>query len=216
MTAVPANPKIYHITHIDNLAAIIASNKLVSDAIRIEKDIDCSQVGMSTIKQRRLQRLEVSVHPGKKVCEFVPFYFCPRSVMLYILHKGNHADITYQGGQAPIIHLQADLNAVIQRVEAKPHPWAFSDGNAGAFMTRFYNRPEDLDKVDWNAVNNQDFTDHQVKDSKQAEFLTYQVFPWTLIQKIGTINNTVATQVKSILAGHQHQPTIKVERGWYY
>ena len=171
---------------------------------------------MSTIKRRRLQELDVSVHPGKKVGEFVPFYFCPRSIMLYILYRGNHVDMTYNGGQDPIIHLQADLNTVIQRVEAKPHPWAFSDGNAGAFMTRFYNQKVDLNKIDWNAVNNRCFTDHQVKDSKQAEFLTYQVFPWTLIQKIGTINNAVATKVKSILAGHQHQPTVEVKRGWYY
>ena len=39
--------------------------------------------------------------------------FCPRSIMLYILHMGNHPDISYKGGQQPIVHLQADFHKVI-------------------------------------------------------------------------------------------------------
>jgi len=40
---------------------------------------------MSTIKARRLYDLEVDCHPGTKVGEYVPFYFCPWSIMLYLL-----------------------------------------------------------------------------------------------------------------------------------
>jgi ssDNA thymidine ADP-ribosyltransferase, DarT len=28
------------------------------------------------------------------VGEYVPFYFCPRSITLFLLHKGNHVDLT--------------------------------------------------------------------------------------------------------------------------
>ena len=62
----------------------------------------------------------------------MPFYFCPRSIMLYILHMGNHPDISYREGQGPIIHLQADLMASIQWAEKHKVRWAFSDRNAGA------------------------------------------------------------------------------------
>ncbi|MEX1232534.1 MAG: DarT ssDNA thymidine ADP-ribosyltransferase family protein [Planctomycetaceae bacterium] len=44
MTTVPANPKIYHITHIDNLSKIVADGKLWSDAKRLEKSLDCKLV----------------------------------------------------------------------------------------------------------------------------------------------------------------------------
>ena len=68
---------------------------------------------MSTIKRRRLE-LPVDCHPGTSVGEFVPFYFCPRSIMLYLLIRGNHPELHYQGGQEPILHLVADLYEVVE------------------------------------------------------------------------------------------------------
>jgi hypothetical protein len=43
----------------------------------------------------------------------VPFYFCPRSIMLYILYQANDPELTYRGGQGPIVHLEADLRASV-------------------------------------------------------------------------------------------------------
>jgi hypothetical protein len=149
MTAAPTSPKIYHITHLDNLAGIVATGGLVSDAKRIASGLSCSLVGMSTIKQRRLEELEVACHPGTKVGEYVPFYFCPRSIMLYILHKANNPELTYTGGQRPMLHLQADLNTVITWANTNGVQWAFTSGNAGAYLTSFYDNLADLDKLDW-------------------------------------------------------------------
>jgi hypothetical protein len=95
MTPVPDRPKIYHITHIDNLPSIATGMGLVSDAERIATELSCSVVGMFTIKQRRLEEIEVTCHPGTTVGQYVPFYFCPRSIMLYILRMGNHPDVSY-------------------------------------------------------------------------------------------------------------------------
>lgn len=216
MTIVPASPKIYHITHIDNLPSIITTGGLISDAKRISQGLSCSLVGMSTIKQRRLEEIEVPCHPGTKVGQYVPFYFCPRSIMLYILYKANNPEITYTGGQQPIVHLQADLNAVIHWANARSVRWAFSSGNAGAYLTSFYNAPADLNKIDWEAVAATDFRDAKVKEGKQAEFLMFDDFPWTLIEQIGVINHTMATTVTNALATTAHQPAIVVEPGWYF
>lgn len=95
MTPVPDRPKIYHITHIDNLPSIATGMGLVSDAERIATELSCSVVGVSTIKQRRLEEIAVACHPGTTVGQYVPFYFCPRSIMLYILRMGNHPDVSY-------------------------------------------------------------------------------------------------------------------------
>src|SRR5438094_4220821 len=92
--SMPAEPKIYHITHVDNLPRILEAGVLWSDAKRLELGIDCEIVGMSSIKQRRIQELSVSCHPGTKVGHYVPFYFCPRSVMLYILYISPFAQST--------------------------------------------------------------------------------------------------------------------------
>ena len=216
MTAVPPQPKIYHITHLDNLAAIANSGELISDAERLTRGVACSLVGMSTIKRRRLEEIEVTVCPGTKVGEYVPFYFCPRSIMLYILYMGNHPELTYRDGQRPIIHLEADLYSVMSWADSHQIPWAFTDRNAGMYFVQFYNRRQDLHHIDWTAVAARDFRELNIKEGKQAEFLTFGTFPWTLIQKIGTIDDTITARVRATLQGKSHQPIIKAERRWYY
>src|SRR5262249_20479320 len=149
MPPVPPNPKIYHITHLRNLPQIISAGALWSDARRLASNLDCEIVGMAKIKQRRLLALHVPCHPRTKVGQYVPFYFCPRSIMLYILHRGNHPDMDYREGQFPILHLQADLMAAIHWANANHVRWAFSDRNAGARLAQFYRTVNDLDKVNW-------------------------------------------------------------------
>ncbi len=116
MSAPPFNPKIYHITHADNLPSIIATGSIGSDAQRIRQGLANTNIGMTEIKRRRLA-LAVSCCSGTTVGEYVPFYFCPRSIMLFLIHRGNHPDLPYRGGQRPIVHLEADLNRVVQWAE---------------------------------------------------------------------------------------------------
>src|ERR1700677_2413270 len=105
----PLNPtRIYHITHVDNLTSILGQDGLLSDAEMVARGAPHLAIGMSSIKQRRMG-LPVKCHQGDTVGEYVPFYFCPRSFMLYLLHRANHPELTYRDGQGPIVHLQADL-----------------------------------------------------------------------------------------------------------
>jgi hypothetical protein len=76
MSPIPENPKIYHITHVNNMPRIIDHDVLWSDAERIQQGLDCDVVGMSEIKRRRLEEIEVDCHPGTMVGNYVPFYFC--------------------------------------------------------------------------------------------------------------------------------------------
>ena len=217
MTAnVPTRPKIYHITHVDNLARIVRGQKLWSDANRIERGLESTLVGMSSIKKRRLHELEVPCNPGTKVGECVPFYFCPRSIMLYILRMGNHPDVTYRGGQGPILHLVADLNRVVEWATRSDVKWAFSTRNAGARLTEFYNSLQDLDKVDWNAVEATDFRDPVVREGKQAEFLVRSSFPWTLIERVGVLTEEMRVRVDEHMREASHRPPVSIEPLWYY
>src|SRR5688572_32339603 len=129
---------------------------------------------MSHIKKRRLTEIEVDCHAGTYVGDYVPFYFCPRSIMLYILHRGNHPDLNYTEGQGPIVHLQADLHAVIEWAHSNGKRWAFSDRNAGAYFAKFYTGVDQLGEVNWGAIATTDFRNMVVKEGKQAEFLVHQ------------------------------------------
>ena len=212
----PANPKIYHITHVRNLPKIVDAGVLWSDAKRIELRLDCEIVGMSRIKQRRLQQIALPCHPGTTVGDYVPFYFCPRSIMLYILHRGNHPDVTYTQGQGPIVHLQADLMATVRWADQNHVRWAFSDRNAGGSLAGFFNSLDDLDKVNWPAVAATDFRDMMVKEGKQAEFLVHESFPWRLVERIGVHHATTVNPARQALAATAHQPAVTIEPDWYY
>ena len=92
----PAQPKIYHICHVDRLPSIVASGGLLSDAAIQQQALPGTVIGMNNIKQRRLTELTLTSHPGLHVGACVPFYFCPRAVMLYLIYRQN-PELTYRG-----------------------------------------------------------------------------------------------------------------------
>ena len=139
MSPVPSQVMIYHITHVDNLPDILRDGGLSSDAGMQARGGPASPIGMSTIKQRRLG-LPVRCHPGDHVGGYVPFYFCPRSIMLYLLHMANHPELAYRDGQTPIVHLEADLLKTVAWAAGEGRRWAFSLSNAGAHYSEFRNR----------------------------------------------------------------------------
>lgn len=215
-SSVPERPKIYHITHVRNLETIVSDGVLWSDAQRIARGLDCEVVGMSAIKKRRLEERPVHCCPGTMVGEYVPFYFCPRSIMLYLLHMGNHPELTYREGQEPIVHLQADLYETVAWAQSMGQKWAFSNGNAGTYYTRFYAQVDQLGQVNWQAVEALDWRPAQIKEGKQAEFLVYDSFPWSLVERIGVQNPSTAKLAEATVEQGNHRPPITVEVPWYY
>lgn len=214
MTAVPAQPKIYHIVHVDRLPSIVADGCLWCDAEIARRAPSGTTIGMSVIKQRRLLELTLTSHPSLHVGGCVPFYFCPRSVMLYLIRQGNHPELDYRGGQGPIVHLQADLHASVAWAAENRRRWAFTLSNAGSYF--FEDRADlaALGEVDWAAVEATDW--RSCKDGKQAEFLVERSFPWPLIERIGVSSPNVYREAANALAEAGHKPPIEVRRDWYY
>ncbi len=216
MSPVPAQPKIYHITHVDNLPAIVRDRVLVSDATMLARGGPSVTIGMSEIKRRRIEEIMVTSHPDTKVGDYVPFYFCPRSVMLYLIYRANHQDLSYRGGQGPIVHLEADLKEVVEWAGREGRRWAFSLSNAGSYYVEFRDRLDELDSINWAAVSEQDFRSPDVKESKQAEFLVHDTFPWELIRRIGVCSADIKARAETTLEGATHRPPVEILRHWYY
>lgn len=211
---VPEAPKIYHIAHVDRLPSIVADGFLWCDAEVVRRAPSGTTIGMNSIKQRRLNDLRLSSYHDLHVGDCVPFYFCPRSVMLYLIYQGNHPEMTYRGGQEPILHFEADLKEVVAWANSQAERWAFTNSNAGSRYFEDYNDLAQLDKVDWSAVNALNWK--QCKEGKQAEFLLEQRFPWHLIERIGVKSATVYGQVVNALPSNGHKPSVEVLPTWYY
>jgi len=213
---IPDEIKIYHIAHISKLSSIIADGFLYSDAKMCGREPVGVAIGMSEIKRRRLENLTLKSHPGLYVGQCVPLYFCPRSVMLYMFHMKNHPDIEYRGGQEAIIHLVADLRKTVDWAKANNVRWAFTSSNAGSNYFDDFSDINDLKKLDWDAINAQQWSD--CRDKKQAEFLVEKKMPWNLFENIGVYSFEWVSEVNDVLAKsyNNHKPIVRICREWYY
>ena len=202
-------------THIDNLPSIVAAGGLVPETVMMAQGNPQTAIGMSTVKQRRLT-LPVNCHPGDFVGGYVPFYFCSRSVMLFIVYRGNHPELTYRGGQEPIVHLEADLHETIDWAEQNGRRWAFSRSNAGACYVEFCNERARLDEINWPAVAAANFRPAEIKEGKQAEFLLHGSFPWQLVRRIGVQSRAIAQRTRTALDLAVHRPIVEISTDWYF
>jgi hypothetical protein len=211
---VPKNPKLYHIVHVDRLPSILAEGGLWCDAVSSKRRLEGTTIGFPEIKARRLERKLVS-YPDLSVGDCVPFYFCPRSVMLYIIYKRNHANLRYKDGQVNIIHLETTLFNTVEWANENQKRWVFTSANAGAFYCEDYNDLSQLNQINWQAVNATSWS--QVRDPKQAEFLFETFFPWHLVESIGVCTAEVLQSVKSVLEDFgSQQPHASIRSRWYY
>lgn len=213
MTA-PANPKIYHIVHVDRLPSIIENDGLLCDAQMVGRQGTGTVIGMSRIKERRLKELTLNCHPGLYVGQCVPFYFCPRSIMLYLIYMRNQADITYRGGQRPIVHLEADLHRTVQWAHDNNMCWAFTLSNAGSYYFEDRNDLKSLSEINWETVRARNWKGQM--EGKQAEFLVETRFPWHLVDRVGVHSQMIATRVMTAQQHSAHKPRVEILREWYY
>ncbi|MCW5981592.1 MAG: DUF4433 domain-containing protein [Bryobacteraceae bacterium] len=211
---VPAAPKIYHIVHVDRLASILADGCLWCDAEVARRHPAGTTIGMTDIKRRRLIELTLSSHPSLHVGDCVPFYFCPRSIMLYLLHMGNREGLSYRGGQGPIVHLQADLRTVVEWADQNVRRWAFTLSNAGASYFEDRCDLNSLGEIDWDAVQAREWRNY--KEGKQAEFLLEHSFPWQLVERVGVHSKPIYQRVINELPVGGHRPEIEIRSDWYY
>lgn len=168
---------------------------------------------MSEVVARRKQ-LPVPCHPATCVGDYVPFHFCPRSVMLYVISRGNHPSLTYSAGQEPIVHLEADLYTVVDWADRQCVPWAFTLSNAAETHAEYRCRIADLGDVNWTAVSALQWSG-DLKAPKQAEFLVHRHVPWSLIERVGVVSQRVESRVSEIVGGTA-SVRVDVCPTWYY
>jgi hypothetical protein len=217
---IPAHPKIYHIVHVDRLPSIITDGYLWCDKEILRRAPLGTTIGMNDIKKRRLTELTLTSYPDLHVGDCVPFYFCPRSIMLYLLYQANHPELGYHGGPGPIVQMEADLDASVAWAKAINQRWAFTLSNAGAYYFEDRCDLRQLNEINWDAVQANQWAGNgipsSVKEGKQSEFLMEYSFPWHLIERIGVHSLGIYKQVTNALPSGGHRPQVEIKPEWYY
>ena len=117
----PQPTRLFHITAIANLPAILAAGALVSKNGGAAAGINYQNIAHAGAQGARAVRA-VPNPPGGLVHDFVPFYFAPRSPMLYAINGGRVAGCPWR--QVDIVHFET----TVQNVTGTGRPMSSTTG----------------------------------------------------------------------------------------
>lgn len=206
--------RVYRITHIDNLSLLLEQGGLWCGNEMAARGLNYKTIGNTDLTASRSTR-SVPCDPGGNLNDYVPFYFCPRSVMLYLISERHPT--TYGGGQEPIIHLVSAVSTVTKA----GIPFVFTDRHAYVSTCEFYNDPSQMDRaLDWKTLRSREWKstkdDPDRKERKMAEFLVHRFIPWRHILGIGVLSQSYKEDVERILQEHGDETPVAIKQGWYY
>lgn len=181
----------YRIIHRDNLGHILKNgivNKLHKDA-----DTDFVAIGNLEIIDVR-SSTQVKIDGYGNIGEYVPFYYTPRSIMLFNIVTGYYAPKVPRRNKDEIIVIRC----LIEKL-AHNSKWFFTDGQANDGETNHYNDLSYLNNIDWACIQQSNFNksdgDYDRQRRYQAEFLVYDSVPVNCIESISVYNRTMEQKV---------------------
>lgn len=212
---------IFHITSILNLDSILKCSKLL--ALNYLREIDFKSIANNDVQSRRSQ-ISINHPPYGTLHDYVPFYFAPRSPMLYANKETRHEGSTTQ---EQIIYLISSTQSIIN----KGIQCIFYDMHPVLANARCFYKPDDINNIKWeiffeeplragfskywqNENNDEKPLWAKRKELRQAEFLVYKEFPLNLIEEIITFDDRRCDMVKAKIL----EDTIKVraDRDFYF
>lgn len=209
----PQPTPVFQITRFEHLESMVAHG-LLSDNQAQERGLVQVEIGNVGIKAQRVRRL-VPIAPGGVVADYVPFYFAPRSPMLYAIDKGNVP--TYQQGCEEIIYLVSST----QTLAAHGLTVLGTDRNAVMAVAEYTDDDTHLTEiVDWNLMKtrmwNNTSTAPDRRERRQAELLVLGQVPWSGFLEVGTKSQRMKRRVEEVLARLAQTTEVAVRRDWYF
>lgn len=222
--SIPSPVRLFHITAIANLAGICEAGALLSKSRGELVGIAYQNIAHAGAQGARSSRA-VPNPPGGLVHDYVPFYFAPRSPMLFAVNGGKVAGCDWR--QQDIVHFET----TVEMVTAGGSPFVFYDRNATLAFSVSYTDLARLDAIAWDLLteappldgfckywqnnhSNPRYADRM--ERRQAEFLIRDRVPLANILKIGVIDEARAQEVRTILAIAGVDSPVEVKRDWYF
>jgi hypothetical protein len=175
--------------------------------------ISHKSIAYDSIMQRRNNTV-VPCSPGGTLLDYVAFYFCPRSPMLYTISRDNVAGLS--GSQESIISIVSST----QDIQSAGLDFVFTDGHGIMTFTKFFNNLSDLNQVDWELMKSRYWNDTidepDRKRRRQAEFLVFERFPLNHANAIAVKTQRMKRQVDSLLKKLNCSIAVYVRPNWYY
>lgn len=198
------NISIYHFTHIDNIATIM------KDGLVADNFLDQSSYVNSGNQEIKERRKTLPLPDNSHVADYVPFYYAPRSPMLFRQHRNNLVQ------QADLVYIVCNADTIINNDDA--YTWYYSNMNASKNIAKFGNTREDLlEDIDWELMeqqfwnNTDDYPDRMEK--RMAEFLVHRKVFYNDFAGFFVYDEKTKTQLSQIIANNKE---VKVKQNTYF
>jgi hypothetical protein len=176
------------------------------------RELPYKQIGLQGLTTNRKEK-SVPCGEGGNLTDYVPWHFCPRSVMLYQIHTG-FSD--YKEGQEPILHFVT----TVEKVSSLGLHFAFTDRHAKTSYAQFFDDLSHLPELDWPVIQSPNFARTNDEPDrpyiKEAEFLIHRFVPLEAIVGIGVHSQRYKDDCDRILEEADVNIKVKVYPRWYY
>lgn len=169
---------LWHMTHVDNIKNILKRGILCNiQAYNNARPVDISDHG---VQKRRAKTDPIY---RRNLHDYTPTYLNIKNPMLFV--KGDL--------QNTICLIELSLSILSEK------SFLFTDGNAAAKITKFYNSVNDLERLPWDVLNAEYWNDFEDGKRKRcAEVLVYQNIPPKYIIKIYCNSHETLKQLSSL------------------
>ena len=200
---IASEQRLYHVTHIDNLPAILSTSFLKADADgRGVADVDvATPLARKTRRDARISENDTSV------AEYVPFYLSPDAKLWNTMRSGGEDwRITpAPRAAADFVVVGSTVGKAIDAGEC-----VVSNADAGSVLANFAATPEDVAKAVRRLRANE-----ESGEILEAELLVHDTLSFDAITLIGVGNDKVRVQVKRMLAAEGFGQKVAVYPPWF-
>ena len=221
----PVPTRIFHITPITNLAKICAAGEICSKNLLATRGEGHDSIAHTTIQTRRATKV-VACPPGGVVHDYVPFYYAPRSPMLFVVNNGKVQGCNWR--QEDIVHIESSAESIA--IAGAPFV-IYPVSAALDYSVECFNAIDDLERIDWplffeapqldgfcKYYNSKPGTPRYERrsDTRMAEFLVHEKFSLSLATRVGVINESTRNEVAGILSAHGVELSVESRPNWYF
>lgn len=202
---------IFRIIHRDNLGWVL-KNGLHCAASQV-RDPNFIPIGSPDLIVKRTVRA-IPHPPGGTLSNYVPFYFTPRSPMLFNIKTGYNG--IRQRSSDEILFLVTSLSQLAKNNVQ----FLFTDRHAYLQAAQFSNRIQDLNRIDWRILQNSDFkrdnNDLGKMERYQAEALAFNHVPSSALIGVACYTQRVKDEIGPVLAGGILEGKAYAQPRWYF
>ncbi|GAB2459148.1 hypothetical protein GCM10027029_21330 [Conyzicola lurida] len=209
--------RIYHVTHVSNLADILSSGRLLADASDAWEKRPTVDISSDETRESR-RTIVVSDENDASVASYVPFFLSPTS-SVWVSVRERVADprlsaATREAVASDYVILVSSVKSVVDAHDAeeaeREAAVVVTDGDAAHTLTRFATTREAGDRVLRKLR-----ADEESVQILAAEYLVKDEFPFELVSLIGVANDKARDAVKAIVKGSGFSTRVAVYPPWF-